>query len=291
LLAVALIASSAIAQTPTDDPPNVIEARERVQRGQALFDRGDFDAALTKFDSAYEMIGDHPRRYLVLYNVALCHERRFRYDVALTFYRRYLEEGGQGAENAEQVRGIVRTLESLVGVLHVRVQPASVHAEVWIDDRQIGTAPGDVSMPAGLHSLELRAPGYSPERRSVQLPAGGEREIEIAMRGTEGFQGLPPEAFWITAGSGAAVLATACVFGIISLVASGQLQSRLADPVERWSVTQGDIDNVGVFSITADVLFISGAVIAAAAGVLALLTDWNGRTSAERSNLPWRIAF
>jgi hypothetical protein len=289
LLCAWLVAASALAQT--SDPPNVIEARQRVQRGQALFDRGDFDAALTEFESAYEMIGAHPRRYLVLYNVALCHERRFRYDVALTFYRRYLEEGGEGAENAEQVRGTVHTLESLVGVLHVRVEPAGVSAEVWVDDRQIGTAPGDVRMPAGMHDLELRAEGYLSERRSVQLPAGGEREVDVALRPVGGFSGLPVEPFWITAGAGAATIVAACVFGVVSLVASGQLQSRLADPIERWSVSQSDIDNVGIFSITADVLFVSSAVIAAAAGVLALLTDWSGRTSAQRSGLPWRIAF
>lgn len=91
-------------------PPNMVEARERMVRGEALFVAGNFDAALAEFQRAYELAGDHPNRYLVLYNIGQCHELSFRSDEALRVYREYLRLGGDEAEDRENVEAHVEEL-------------------------------------------------------------------------------------------------------------------------------------------------------------------------------------
>ncbi len=260
-------------ESPAEPSSAVVEARTRVERGEALFERGDYDAALTEFETAYEVIGEHPNRYLVLYNIAQCHEREFRYDVALRYYQRYLDEGGNAAEDRAAVTQRIHELEELLATVQVDTNVGS--AVVWLDEREAGTAPGEVRIPAGVHVIELRSEGYLPARREVQVAAGGSTEVQVHLEKlSEEFEGLSPVFFWSAAGVALASLITGIVLGVSAVDARGSVQTRLDDPRARWDVTQGEIDHISTLATVADVFYAGAALFGITAVVMGLLTDW-----------------
>jgi hypothetical protein len=271
-----------------NEAQSVLGARARVARGEALFERGDYDAALTEFQAAYDEIGDHPNRYLILYNIGQCHERKFRYDLALRFYQRYLEEGGASAEGRETVEAALRDLDSLLATVRFDVR---VRSEVWIGERQVGNAPGAVRIPAGMHVVELRADGYLPARREVQVPAGGEITVSLELVAlSEQYRGISPVFFWVSGGIAVATLIAGGIVGVAALGERSSVQARLTDSRDRWNVTMSDLDGIASLSTTADILFGTAALFAVGALVLALLTDFEGEDEEEDPQAP-SIAF
>jgi tetratricopeptide (TPR) repeat protein len=271
-------------------PPHVQEARARVARGEALFERGDYDAALTEFEAAYERIGEHPNRYLILYNIGQCQERRFRYDLALEYYRRYLAEGGSSAEDASAVNESIAELESLLATVRIGVN--APNATVSVDEREVGTAPGVVRIPAGLHVIEVRAPGYVPARREIQIAAGGDEQISLTLEQlSEEYEGLSPAFFFAIGGASVAALVTGIVLGLVAVSDRNDVEARLDDPIRRWQVEQSELDSISTLSLTADIFFGTAALFAVGAVVVALLTDWSGDEDEEVASRGWAVRF
>ncbi len=263
---------------PTPDPPQIIEARERVANGEAAFDREDYNAAIAEFERAYELLEGRPIRYLVLYNLAQCYERLFDYDRAMGLYRRYLAEGGDAAEDRADVEATIRALEGLLGT--VRVTASEVGAEIWIDSRRVGTAPHEALVPSGRHVVEARAPGHLPARQEINVVA--RREVDVALRLEpipERDEGLHP-AFAVAAGSVAVIaLATGIAVGVGASSQRSDVDAALAmgpSSAAYWRVSQDDKDEIAQQATTADVFFAVGALFAVTTGVLAFLTDWGG---------------
>jgi tetratricopeptide (TPR) repeat protein len=267
---VLLVAAPAIAQ----DAPNVVEARERITRGEALFERGDFDAALAEFEAAYEAIGEHPSRFLVLYNIGQCHERRFRYDVALTFYQRYLDEGGSAVEGHEAVEASVIALGDLLS--RVTIHTSAPGAEAFVDGRSVGEVPGEVLVPAGFHAVSVRASGYVPAERSLEIPAAGHMDITLEpTRLSDEYRGVSPYFAIAFGGAAIAALGVGIGLGVAALDQRAGIDAQLADPVARWSVTESSFDGIRTLALTADILYASAAVFGLTAVVLAVMGDWS----------------
>lgn len=264
----------------SDDPPNVREANERLARGEALFEQGDFDAALAEWERAYEIIGDHPSRFVILYNIARAHERRFRYDLALRYYHRYLNEGGTDAPRREAVEGSIATLEGLLATVHVR---ANVAAEVWVEDRRIGDAPGAVRLPGGRHVIELRAAGYEPAREEVQVAPRTEATLELELSPlAEEFEGVDPGFFAASLVGAGVSLLSGVGFGTAALVERADVDARNDDPLGMTTVGPDDQDRIRAFALTADVSYGAALLFGATALVFALLTDWDGEAEGAR---------
>ena len=268
-------------------PEPVREARERVNRGEELFEQGNYDAALVEFQQAYDVIGDHPRRYLILYNIGQCHERSFRYDQALRFYHEYLEEGGEDAEGREAVLESIESLERLLAT--VRVEVNLPRAEVWVDERAVGTAPGTIRIPGGVHTVQVRAEGHLPVQHEVSIPAGGERTLEFTLeRLPERFRGLHPTYFWTSLGLTVVSLGIGIGVGVSAFQAHNEVDRRLGDETERWDVTQQDIDQIGDRALAADLLFGAAALFAVGTVIFGVLTNWDDdeASGAEASRRP-----
>ncbi len=249
------------------------EARARIARGEELYTRGDYDAALVEFEAAYELADGHPVRALILYNVGQCHERSFRYDLAIDYYERYIAEAGEAVEDRAAVEERIRVLGSMLGTLVVET---NTDASLWVDGREYSGAPGRVRVPAGAHRIELRAPGHESAVARVVLPAGTTRNVRLTLRPlAREAEGLDPIPFYVTAG--AAIVATSVGAGlaISTRIDRDDIDARLADPVERWTVTEDDRSSLESRAIAADVLFGTGAALGATAVVLYLLTDWD----------------
>lgn len=283
VLGLAPAAAAQITAAPSTDP-RFVEARERNTAGEALFAAGNFDAALTEFERVYQLLEGRPSRYLVLYNVGQCHERRFRYDRAVEFYRRYLEEGGPNAEDRGAVDATVRGLEALLGTVEITANVPM--AQLWIDDIEVGTFDAEhrtVRVPSGRHTIELRTGGYVPGRLEIQVLARGRVSASLLLEKLSTYKGARQWLFWTTAGVGAAALAGGGAFGIVALSQSDDAKARCpnasCDPAtaEAWSANTADLrESIRRNALFADILYGTGVLFGVTALVLAFLTDWNG---------------
>ncbi len=275
LLAALVWSAPALAQPPV--PP---EARARLDRGEQLFAASAWDAALAEYEAAYAALDGHPSRYMVLFNIAQCHERAARYDGALHAYQRYLDEGGARDPDAGEVRARIGVLEGLLGTLDVTLRwpGAAAEAELWVSGRRVGAAPGSVRLPGGTHSVEVRAPGYERASEVVTLTAGATRSIAIAMRHLG--RGLNPTIFWTTSGAAAVALALGGALGSYALVRHDELAS-----IEPQALrTRAELAELASVALAADVSFAIGGALGVAALVLAFLTDFSA-SSAQVA--PW----
>lgn len=281
------VASTGVAQAPSTDAAqsevaadpgpsvgearvessSVVAARRAVRRAEALFSAHNFGGALTEFERAYELLDGDPRQAAVLNNIAVCHERMFRYELALAFYRRYLAEAAPTAADRTEVQAIVAALDNLLGTLEIRVDTA---AEIWVDHHYVGEAPGRVRIPAGTHLVELRAPVAEAARRELRIAAGQTTLAEFELRRLSQFRGLDPAFFWFGSALTLAAVTTGTVLGLNALAQSDREQSRVEmaeDP---------DLGAVRRRAMAADLAFGTAAVFGVSSAVLFFLTDWEG---------------
>lgn len=94
-----------IAQLPATSAEMTAEARQFFERGEALFRRGRYQAALTAFTAAYNYV----RIPEIAYNLALTSERLGRTDDAVLFYRDYLRLRRNAPDRA-QIEAHIATL-------------------------------------------------------------------------------------------------------------------------------------------------------------------------------------
>lgn len=249
------------------------EATEHLARGTALFDRGHYDAALTEFLAGYAAMEGHPLRHQVLYNIAFSYERSFRYDEAILYYERYLSEGGGEDDRATEVRSVLASLEQLLG--RIRIETALPQVEVWVDQHRVGEGGAPIRLPAGTHSIEVRAERHLPARREARVLAGRELRLTIELEPIGAFRGLPPAAFGVSASVTLAALGAGIGVGLASLLEGQTVRARLDGPAA-WRVTAEEIAAVEELSLVADLLFGGAALGAIVSVVLLALTDWRG---------------
>jgi hypothetical protein len=251
--------------------PEVIEnAKNHFRQGVAFAAAGNCGGAIVEFEAAYRII---PRPN-ALYNIAQCQERLFRYDLAIQFYERYLKEAPPDAADRPAVEAALKTLANLLGVVHIK---SNVTAEVWIDDRLGGQAPGDVYVPAGGHSLELRAEGFMPKRVEVRLVGREEVTLSLELEKAQTTvnvtetTGISPTLFWIGA---SATVVSAGVGGLFALRVGSlhdQAEGTPAVSPKRKQI-KSDMESA---ELTADVFFATAAVLAIGTTIVAFMTEWD----------------
>jgi len=255
-------------------------ARARFRRGVELARAGDCRGALAELHASHRLV---PRPN-TLFNIARCQEELLRYDRAVADYERYLEIAPTNAADRAAVEATMRSLRNLLGTV---VVASNVTAEVWVGDRQVGEAPGEVLVPGGTHAFELRADGYLPARREVEV-AGRERtEVSFTLeRGEvnvtnvheqtvnvteEG--GAPPALFFTGVGLTAASLAVAAGFGIRALSLQSDAEAR--DPVDRPGIEALN-DDRRRSALLGDVFWGVTGALGITTLVLFFLTDFDG---------------
>ena len=266
LLAAAGLVAPARAQMPPTAAAEVGEpaaaARLAVERAEALFAAGSFDAALPEFMRAYAQLDGDARQPVLLNNIAVCHERTARYDQALTFYARYLREAQLSAAERARVETVVETLRNLVASLRIE---SNVPATVWVDGRPVGRAPGEIVLPSGQHLIELQAALHESARRELVVAARTHVSMRFELNRLSQYRGLSPAYAWVAGGLSVAALVTGAVFGL-------QASARDAEARQHPEfVRPGDADRVQSRQLAANIGFGVGAGLAATTVVLALL--------------------
>lgn len=274
-------------EVPEVDP--YAEAKERVGRGEQLYKDGNFDAALTEFQRAYETMLGHPARSYVLFNVGRCQEKLYRYTDAVSSYKRYLEEAGEKAQDRGTVQAKVELLEGLLGTLKVNVtfrkSTPSAGYEIWVDGRLLGKDAKSLLIPGGTHQVEVRAVGFETVTQQVQLPSRAEKTIDFELSPlAEEYHGLPRTYFWTATGLAVGTAAVGGVFGVLAVSESSSVKNK-----ESEAITDDDVKKVDNLALTADILFISAGVFAVSATVLGFLTDWSDQEATVEDHATLRL--
>ncbi|HEY7957791.1 MAG: PEGA domain-containing protein [Polyangia bacterium] len=155
---------------PAENPAAAEEAKRHFQQAVALFNDGNFSAALAEFEAAY-----HSRPApAVLYNIGLTQKALFRYTEAIDSLQRYLAESPALApEQRAQTEELIREMQALLADVSLEITPPG--ATITIDGRLMGkaaNAPFTLKLAAGNHSVEVAADGYRPEHRELMVTAG-----------------------------------------------------------------------------------------------------------------------
>jgi len=179
-------ADSAASGAPASE--KVKEATARFERGLALYDDGDFDAALVEFNRAYSL----SPTYKILYNIAKIERVKNDYSSALTHFQRYLTEGGTevATDRREEVEKEVKVLKERVAEISIKANVDG--AAVYIDD--IPVCGARMPDPSCIGTTPLRAPvlvnpgtrkvtaikrGYQDAQSQLTLAGGDKNTVKL----------------------------------------------------------------------------------------------------------------
>jgi tetratricopeptide (TPR) repeat protein len=277
-LAVTLAAPSAVAQSAQPAPgltdEQRAEARAALSRGNDLFTRGNFEAALTEFQRVYELLASRPNRYVALLNIARCYERLFRYDQAVEYYQRFLSEAPQDDPDRAAATATAGALEGLLGT--VEIQSNVREAQIWVDDRQVSEQVRAVRIPGGVHVIELRARGYAPARQQLSLPARTTRALEFRLERLNIRRGLNPAFFGVAAGFTVAGGIATGILGAQVLSIRAEVDRLRASPnrADQLMVGQDQKDQIRSFAIATDIVLSVTLVSAIGTTLLGIATEW-----------------
>jgi hypothetical protein len=164
---------SASAQSPPPhaaaEDPALGEAKVHFQQGVALFNDGNFNAALAEFEAAYKI----RRSPGVLYNIGLTQKALFRYSEAIASLEKYkAEETKITPERRAEVDQLIVEMRALLADVTMNIEPQG--ASVLVDGRTMGQAPlgKPLGIAAGSHVVEVVLDGYKPARKELMVSAG-----------------------------------------------------------------------------------------------------------------------
>ncbi|AKF05590.1 Thiol-disulfide isomerase [Sandaracinus amylolyticus] len=307
------LASAQQAAAPTAEQRQ--RARELYGEGQAHFEAGRFAEAQAAFEGAYREVPNP----VVLLGVASAQEGLGQPLDAARTLRRYLRERPDAPDRAtiEQriaamdPNGVTASQEpaapAATGTIRVVCTPAG--AAIALDGTDTGrTAPADLEVPAGEHTITLTLAGYQPITETVNVAAGGMNELALtlveASAEGEGLQGEgdafgeggveeataegeaegaaepPPPAdtgpsagVWVTTAIAGVGLVTGTIFGFLALSEQSDFDAMpTADAADRGET----------FALIADLSF----GVAIAAGVTAIVLYAVDRPQPESETPP-----
>jgi tetratricopeptide (TPR) repeat protein len=285
LMLVVSLSGAALGQAP--GPEATARARKAYALGQELFRKGDFTAALSSFEQAYQAVPNP----VVLLSIAECQVRQGSYEAAVASLDRYLTERPQAPDRA-QVEAQIGKLREKPAFVTVESTPPG--AAIFVDDVDTGKkSPADLELKPGTHAIELRVEGFKPDRRDVTLPIGGRETLSIVLDldrpppPTPVAEPTPPpapteeqdsaatrKAIWVATGLAAAGLVTGGVLGGLALKSKKDFDD---------APSEAKADKGERLALFADV----GFGVAVAAGVTALvlaLTD-SKKTESETARV------
>lgn len=143
-----------VANTPQELPPIVLEP-------------ADGRVALTSLpaDAAVSVDGEFRGRTPV--DLRLHPDQRHMITIAKPGYATATRDLTVAADSRRELE---IELEQLIGDVDVQSEPSG--AEIWIDDRLVGTTPSRVSLLAVNHSIEIRAEGYATQNERITPQPG-----------------------------------------------------------------------------------------------------------------------
>ncbi len=173
MLALALVAALTLHATPDEKK----EAGAHYGRAVGFYKEGDFQAALSEFRAAYEVLPS----YEVLFNIALCERRLFNYARATRTLDQYLMEGGTriAADRRDAVARELETIRALTAPVAVIVDGPP--ATISVDGEKVGTTPLSelLVLGVGKHKVKAERAGCTPDERSIEVRSGQAQSLML----------------------------------------------------------------------------------------------------------------
>lgn len=176
---VAVLPTAAGAEPSRPSDPALDAAMKHFEQGIALYEEGDYAAALFAFEKAYETKPDHR----LLYNIGVTALELKDYAAAIDALSKYLEEGGDeiAEDRRAEVEGQLTTLRSRVGTVTIDCNVEG--AEVRVDGKVVGTTPlaGPLTLNLGPRTIEVVASDGEHESYSSEVEVAGGSSTTLAV--------------------------------------------------------------------------------------------------------------
>ncbi len=159
------------------DPARKKEAQDHFEKGLALADREQWDAALAEFQASRRL---YPSRSAIK-NAGVCLRKLNRLDEALDTFEGLLRDYKELAADikAEAQKNVVE-LRALVGTLEI--EGAEPGASITVDGRRRGEHPlaSPLRVAVGSHVVRLYREGYEPFEATVEV--AGAQSAKVAAK-------------------------------------------------------------------------------------------------------------
>jgi tetratricopeptide (TPR) repeat protein len=168
-IGIAVVVCTALGTAAAQSPTDVERASALFLEGRKLLTRHDTQAACDKFEASIAL---DPAAPGVMLNLGLCYELLKKYATSLYWFRKAQVAAAEGKLTAYEDEAKRHTVALAAQVSIVRIVAAAVPAstEILLDGKLV--APTDyarVEIDRGSHTLEARAPGKQPFRRSFDV--------------------------------------------------------------------------------------------------------------------------
>ena len=242
----------------TDGAAAEPDARELFLRGQAAYERGDYEDSVEAWEAGYAL----DPRPLLQYNLGQAYERLGELPKAVSAFETYLENASPSDPNQQRARAQLAAIRERLGRTAIVVAGGPEGATILIDGEDHGRTPrpDPISVSPGSHQVEIVLEGYRPFEAMVSVAAGRSVDVNVVMQEDAGGGGGPPLVpIILWAGGGAAIVAGAILGGVALGKANG------ADTSDG-----SDADSARGLALGADIAFGVG-ILAAGAGLLVFL--------------------
>jgi len=159
-------------------------ARANYDAGRLLFGDGDFNGALLKFSSAYDISKDAG----LLWNMVACEEKLRHYAKAVANIDRYLVEGGATLTDQDRAdaKSLRDTLTAFTAPITVTVNEPD--ADVLLDDELVGHSPlkAPVVADIGERHVTVRKPGFKDFVATLKVSAAATVDAQLVKEVHEG---------------------------------------------------------------------------------------------------------
>jgi hypothetical protein len=184
-LLLALAASRAEAQTDAQKK----EAQALQVAGVHLMERGDNEAALEKFASAFRLFPS-PK---ILFNMGRAHQALGQQVEALTAFERFLDEAPYAPkESRAEATRAVEALRPKLSFLDLDAEDAD--CKISVDGREVGTSPlpRPLAVMPGAHEVRFEKEGMLAETRAVSPVPGQKLRVYVKLSRVPAAATTPP---------------------------------------------------------------------------------------------------
>lgn len=294
-LATADVATPPVPTAPPADGDEVVRAaaRKLAEEGLALFDRGEYEGALERFERAGAVVRAPTMSLMAARSLEKLGRLVDASERYLAATKMQLDASASDAFRAAQQDAVkeraalLKRIPSITIVLDAA--PTGVAVTVTLDGKPVAPALVGTAMHVdpGQHTVTVSHGGTSTTQRAT-LAVGEARRLRFAVEvpRAPSSGGGPATAGWVGVAIGGAGLVVGAVTGGLAIAAQGRLDQAGCVEMVCPPAVQGDVDQYNALRTASGASFIAGGVVAAAG---ALVVGLSFRGSEPSRQAAWQI--
>jgi len=156
------------------------DARDHFRRGQAAYQQGNYDLAITEWLAGYQI----EQRAEFQYNLAQAYERLGRLQDAVNSLQAFVGSADPDDSSYSDATARLASLQQRLALTGVRVLGGQDGAAIFVDGRDWGRLPrpDKISVSPGSHQIIVRLAGYTDFTSNIVIPAGQVIDLEVTMQ-------------------------------------------------------------------------------------------------------------